>query len=842
MEVVKSNWRLQNVKPTYNFNKYYDGEHHNGIVTGRSLDLKGTPLGVLDFDIKILSFNELEELKEEKKTNGVSIERIEEEMTFIINESREETRTRVLKEIEDSVSSYNVLKTVTMSGGLHYYFHCPMNKEDLTNLGFTCRNVKVKKDIHYDIDIFFGVFDEKANQVILPGSFAKKEQKNTTVYGYYSTGFEGVEEDVWDITRVEGNIIPFNEQIVFNNYENIPRFKKNVRIEDVMVTPLLELDETELTSIFEYISKNEIRVSMKPRGFKRKQTFETRKDKRSFGLVNKTNFEESSEENFEEIEIDKSVFTDFIENMKDVSIHNYCCKQYTEEVGLLHILSVIKGMPNTLKEWCLQEIHTMNLTFNARNQIERNQNINFETIEITSSKVLSNISRHWNPNGKEILFLYDRKKEMTNQVLDLDYVYNDFLKTLVLEPNKIWRKEEIYQEISKFVIFVCSTQSFYIRVGNEQHKQYVIVSRRETIDYFMFEIWIENSSKEEENKPKKVCLNLLLKDLECLSNIIKIDVDFSSENVYNLHLFEGWMYQPQEDNDEIISKTLEHIQRMFPNEEHLHYVLNWVSYIIQNPGQRTNVAIILIGNAGCGKTWFSDLVSKLLNPYSIPNVDSLEHLIGKFTPLLTNPTVFICTNEFAQTSNRSISQKLKTLITESTFISEDKGKNAKPIHNYMNMMFTTNIQSPMGIDVDDRRFAVFDVTNTQTVEWYQDLYLEQNKKNYFETLMNYFMRRDLEKFNTRIYPITEIRNSLCTKQLPSNSSLERWMESFHDYSKVGYYGYDLYKIYQSFCEEEDLQVLSEYHFTRFRMKYFTAERVNVYDGTKTTKVRKYFLI
>jgi Cdc6-like AAA superfamily ATPase len=56
------------------------------------------------------------------------------------------------------------------------------------------------------------------------------------------------------------------------------------------------------------------------------------------------------------------------------------------------------------------------------------------------------------------------------------------------------------------------------------------------------------------------------------------------------------------------------------------YIINWISFIIQNQGlNKTKVALILNGPQGCGKNAaFSDVLSELLADYWNNNVTDIE--------------------------------------------------------------------------------------------------------------------------------------------------------------------------------------------------------------------------
>lgn len=54
------------------------------------------------------------------------------------------------------------------------------------------------------------------------------------------------------------------------------------------------------------------------------------------------------------------------------------------------------------------------------------------------------------------------------------------------------------------------------------------------------------------------------------------------------------------------------------------YILNWLAWIVQNIGEKTGVAPILIEMQGIGKTMFTNIICELFARYSVPNISSLK--------------------------------------------------------------------------------------------------------------------------------------------------------------------------------------------------------------------------
>jgi phage/plasmid-associated DNA primase len=56
------------------------------------------------------------------------------------------------------------------------------------------------------------------------------------------------------------------------------------------------------------------------------------------------------------------------------------------------------------------------------------------------------------------------------------------------------------------------------------------------------------------------------------------------------------------------------------NNELNDHIINWISYLLQNPGSKTETAFFIIGEQGTGKhQFFTDIISKLFGRYQIAN-------------------------------------------------------------------------------------------------------------------------------------------------------------------------------------------------------------------------------
>jgi phage/plasmid-associated DNA primase len=141
------------------------------------------------------------------------------------------------------------------------------------------------------------------------------------------------------------------------------------------------------------------------------------------------------------------------------------------------------------------------------------------------------------------------------------------------------------------------------------------------------------------------------------------------------------------------------------NNDLYEYILNWISYLLQNPGSKTETAFIIIGEQSTrNNTFFTDVISKLFGRYAIANENNINNIIGRFNSSYENKILVIC-NELQSIDNEKHLNKdcLKSLITDNTCTIESKFVNAPVIENVSNYKFVANYYVPLRlrIGIDD---------------------------------------------------------------------------------------------------------------------------------------------
>ena len=139
------------------------------------------------------------------------------------------------------------------------------------------------------------------------------------------------------------------------------------------------------------------------------------------------------------------------------------------------------------------------------------------------------------------------------------------------------------------------------------------------------------------------------------------------------------------------------------------YFEDWCAAKIQNPGVRSNTAILFFGKSGTGKGTIVRAITEALGTKNCSIIDTkdLSNQSGNNGSFIDR--LFTNINE-VNLRDESMSDIIKNMIDGPTVKLRDKyirtGKNG--ITNRNSFIFTTNIPNSVKLDAFDRRFTVFD--------------------------------------------------------------------------------------------------------------------------------------
>lgn len=225
-----------------------------------------------------------------------------------------------------------------------------------------------------------------------------------------------------------------------------------------------------------------------------------------------------------------------------------------------------------------------------------------------------------------------------------------------------------------------------------------------------------------------------------------------------LNLWTGWDVRPDAaaDCSLIINYILDVVAA--GNKEHAEYIFSWLADIIQNPGKKPGVALVLKGKKGVGKDTLAEIMKMIIGRQHCAHVPATERLTGRFNSAFAT-AIFIHVEEAIWGGQRESKGVVQSLITSPEMPLERKNVDTVQVDSFCRLLFTTNESWAVPATADERRYAVFEVSSCH-----------RNDRKYFGPLYHQTENGGLNGFlafleNWETPEGVEIRNPPQTKGL-----------------------------------------------------------------------------
>lgn len=239
------------------------------------------------------------------------------------------------------------------------------------------------------------------------------------------------------------------------------------------------------------------------------------------------------------------------------------------------------------------------------------------------------------------------------------------------------------------------------------------------------------------------------------------------EDVYNL--WKGFAVEARAGNCELF---LGHIRENIcsNNEIWYNYLVGWMARVVQTPATPGEVAVVLRGGRGVGKSIFARIFGSLFGRHYM-QVSNSSHLVGNFNNHLRD-LVLMFADEAFYANDKKHESILKSLVTEETMAYEPKGVDVETGPNFIHLIMASNDEHVIPAGGDERRFFVLDVgeAHRQDTVYFQAL-VEQMDDGGREALLHHLRHIDISEYNVRIVPETA---ALREQKLLSLSVDEEW--------------------------------------------------------------------
>jgi hypothetical protein len=222
-----------------------------------------------------------------------------------------------------------------------------------------------------------------------------------------------------------------------------------------------------------------------------------------------------------------------------------------------------------------------------------------------------------------------------------------------------------------------------------------------------------------------------------------------------LNLWQGFGVEPKPGDHSWFTK---HLILMFGgNQKVAIYVLNWLALAFQKPDQPIQTGIILIGPQGAGKGMLGNTVRSIFGPHGV-TIYTRNGLIGKHNGHL-RAACFVFCDEPPFARDMEAAEILKHMITEPTIQIEPKFIDAEEIDNRLKLFAATNHRHAVHADRDDRRLAVFEVSDALVgkADYFKAYKAKSDDPACKAAVLDFLLKLDVSNFEPgRDRPITDV--------------------------------------------------------------------------------------
>ena len=215
-----------------------------------------------------------------------------------------------------------------------------------------------------------------------------------------------------------------------------------------------------------------------------------------------------------------------------------------------------------------------------------------------------------------------------------------------------------------------------------------------------------------------------------------------------LNLWTGFAVDPVPGD---LSLWLRVLDAVVPDPTTRHYVLHWLAWKVQRPGQIPGTILLVLGGKGSGKNSLFDPVVRIFGNHGRV-FDDAEQIAGRFTGHLQT-VAFAVLDEALFTGNSQQADRIKSRVTATTTTFEAKGRDPIPGLNRCAYVSLSNHTHVWQATVDERRAVVVEASATlvnQRAFWTQ-YYAWLNGPGP-AALLDYLQALDLGTFDPRAIP------------------------------------------------------------------------------------------
>jgi hypothetical protein len=217
-----------------------------------------------------------------------------------------------------------------------------------------------------------------------------------------------------------------------------------------------------------------------------------------------------------------------------------------------------------------------------------------------------------------------------------------------------------------------------------------------------------------------------------------------------------------------VERIKKHIAHLLADPEEQRMFTDWLAWVVQNPGQHVNYAIMLQGVEGDGKSFFAEMMRAVMGVSNVRMLNAhifespfTDWMVGQCLACVEEVRIVKAQNKF------EVINRIKPAITNKIIEIHPKGKPVYNAKNTTSYMLYSNYRDALPLDDDGRRFLVLfsqwqrkaqlQVFKTANPSYYSDLYagIEQSPGAIRQWLLDHEPHEDFNPMGDA--PVTKAR-------------------------------------------------------------------------------------
>lgn len=266
--------------------------------------------------------------------------------------------------------------------------------------------------------------------------------------------------------------------------------------------------------------------------------------------------------------------------------------------------------------------------------------------------------------------------------------------------------------------------------------------------------------------------------------------------------FTGWPTRPKAGCCELLLDSLAHLCSAEHNSVEVYqWLLKWLAYPIQNPGAKMQSAIVVHGPQGAGKTQFFKAVGRIYGKHGLTiGQSAIENPRNTW---LSSRLYILVEEGFARDEMYHNKNPIKDLITGETVYVDPKFVNPYSERNHVNLVFLSNEEMPVVLELDDRRHLVIYTPLAAQPKEFHIAVAREMEEGGVDALHDYLLNLPLGEFNPHTKP-----PHTTSKGILQSLAMDSTVRFFRDLTENQIEGItpsrcaltqDVYDLYRSWC-------------------------------------------